>query len=447
MKKQLLYNFLLLLFLLPAKLFAQDITGVWTGLLYVDSTKQYLPYDIVISEEKGKYSGFTRIVFAHDGKTETGIRDVSIKKIGEKVIIEDDEFIESNFSIYVPKRIKKTMELTLSENDTAMQLNGKWSTPRTRVFLPASGTGSFTKKIDYKTTEIYKRLDTLKRTAKLSFTQPKLDEPAIAVVPKEIKALPAPPVTPAADPDLIIPPIDNDVAIQPLPINKNKNASIAKITAVSRQKKLQMDAISKTVIKYTPKVVAPPAPKPEPTVAVTQGKPEKKPVLIKEEKPAVVAKKAAPIEEKKPPVVIVQPVAKPAPPAAAVIVAPSITKGAAELDKRSIKSEQAVYFESDSLVLTLYDNGEVDGDTVTVVMNGNIIFSKQGLSTKANTKTIYIPKETDSVKLVMYAENLGEIPPNTGLMVVMDGEKRYDVRFSADLQSNSAIVLRRKKKE
>jgi len=80
-------------------------------------------------------------------------------------------------------------------------------------------------------------------------------------------------------------------------------------------------------------------------------------------------------------------------------------------------------------------------------MNGNIIFSKQGLSTRANTKTIQISPTADSVKLVMYAENLGEIPPNTGLLVVMDGVKRYDVRFAADLKSNAAIVLRRRKKQ
>jgi len=135
-------------------------------------------------------------------------------------------------------------------------------------------------------------------------------------------------------------------------------------------------------------------------------------------------------------------------PAPITIVAPSITQGAADLEKRTIKTEQAVYFESDSLVLTLYDNGEVDGDTVTVVMNGNVIFSKVGLNTKANSKTIHINENTpDSIKLVMYAENLGEIPPNTGLLVVRDGEKVYDVRFTADLKSNAAIILRRKKKE
>jgi hypothetical protein len=45
----------------------------------------------------------------------------------------------------------------------------------------------------------------------------------------------------------------------------------------------------------------------------------------------------------------------------------------------------------------------------------------------------------------MYAENLGRIPPNTGLLTLMDGEDRYDIRFSGDFQKNSAIILKRKR--
>jgi hypothetical protein len=49
------------------------------------------------------------------------------------------------------------------------------------------------------------------------------------------------------------------------------------------------------------------------------------------------------------------------------------------------------------------------------------------------------------VELVLFAENLGTIPPNTGLLTIRDGDDIYQVRFSADLQKNATIVLRRKK--
>jgi len=67
------------------------------------------------------------------------------------------------------------------------------------------------------------------------------------------------------------------------------------------------------------------------------------------------------------------------------------------------------------------------------------------LKVSAFKKTIYITPDMDSVQLVLFADNLGSIPPNTGLLTVRDGNQTYNVRFSADLQNNAAIVLRRKK--
>jgi hypothetical protein len=45
----------------------------------------------------------------------------------------------------------------------------------------------------------------------------------------------------------------------------------------------------------------------------------------------------------------------------------------------------------------------------------------------------------------MYAETLGTLPPNTGLLIVYDGSDRYEIRFSGDMQKSAAIVFRRKK--
>lgn len=95
--------------------------------------------------------------------------------------------------------------------------------------------------------------------------------------------------------------------------------------------------------------------------------------------------------------------------------------------------------------LTLYDNGEVDGDTVSIVMNGRVIMPKVGLSTNAVRKTIYTYEAGDSIQLIMYAETLGSLPPNTGLLIVYDGTDRYEIRFSGDMNKSSAIVFRRKR--
>jgi hypothetical protein len=434
----------------------QDVSGVWKGLLYVDSTKAYLPYEIAISDQKKNMTGYSRIIFFEKGLEESGYEELNIKWKGDQLVVEDQGFFENNFTVKVVKRIKKTLLLNLIVSDTEMVLKGKWSTNRTRYYLAATGSIELKRKIDYKQTALYKKLDTLKLVEKLSFTKPSITtSPAIAAVaPTPVVIKPVIEIAkPVEDPDIIIPSIINHPVIATINIAKKPQPSLAKVAAPSKQKKLQMDALSKTVIKYTPKtetiaIAAPVAPKPQPIVAVAPAPgPEKKtaPAAPPAPKPAVAVVKTttAPVEKKTAEIVAVA-APKPAP---QIIIAPSLTQGAAEINKRTTKSDQTFYFDRDSLLLTLYDNGEVDGDTVTVLLNGGIVFSKQGLSTVAQTKTVYIPSITDSVSLVMYAESLGEIPPNTGLMIIMDGEKRYEVRFSADLKSNAGIILRRRKQE
>lgn len=104
-----------------------------------------------------------------------------------------------------------------------------------------------------------------------------------------------------------------------------------------------------------------------------------------------------------------------------------------------------ISFSSDSLLLSLVDNGTVDGDTVSLVLNNRTILKDVALKTAPVRIKIPVPANAgDSLLLVMVAENLGALPPNTGLLTIMDGETRYDIRFEGDLQRSSAIVLRKK---
>ena len=123
-------------------------------------------------------------------------------------------------------------------------------------------------------------------------------------------------------------------------------------------------------------------------------------------------------------------------------------KPAASLvDGRISVPSETIYFKSDSLSIALYDNGEVDGDSVSVIINDEMFIEKQLLKSSAFRKTYYIPRQdSDSLLVVLYAENLGRYPPNTGLLQIKDGEEIFYVRFKADLDRNAAIVLRRKNK-
>lgn len=118
---------------------------------------------------------------------------------------------------------------------------------------------------------------------------------------------------------------------------------------------------------------------------------------------------------------------------------------AALVKERTNNAPKIVTFKSDSLVLALYDNGEVDGDTVSVLLNGEVVIAKQMLKASAFKKTIYLPAGQEESVLLLYAENLGRFPPNTGLLVIHDGEETYQLHFSADLQNNASVIFRRQK--
>ena len=101
--------------------------------------------------------------------------------------------------------------------------------------------------------------------------------------------------------------------------------------------------------------------------------------------------------------------------------------------------------ESDSVRLSFYDNGDIDGDSISVFVNSQIILTHQELAAKAFNVYLHLDSTRDVNEVSMFAENLGRIPPNTALMVLTDGKNRYEVFMSSSLTENATIRLRRKK--
>jgi hypothetical protein len=121
-----------------------------------------------------------------------------------------------------------------------------------------------------------------------------------------------------------------------------------------------------------------------------------------------------------------------------------IAKPKPRIEPRRTVKIRDLFFNSDSLVLSVVDNGTVDGDTISLVLNGTVIANKVGLTSRPFKTTIPASAFVgDSLQLIMYAESLGTIPPNTGLLIIEDGDIRHEIRFEGDLQKSSAIILRK----
>ncbi len=94
--------------------------------------------------------------------------------------------------------------------------------------------------------------------------------------------------------------------------------------------------------------------------------------------------------------------------------------------------------------IDLYDNGTVDGDIITVWVNGKIVTQHKKLSLAPITIDIKKEDLQDSTMVIMQAENLGDIPPNTALMLItVASGKRYDLNLSSTLEKQAAVVLKK----
>lgn len=157
-------------------------------------------------------------------------------------------------------------------------------------------------------------------------------------------------------------------------------------------------------------------------------------------KPVVIA----PVVE---PPVVGPPVAK-APAVAKATPAPAIQKKAEPARTATIDelftTRQKVFtkeipVEGDSIQLHFYDNAEVDGDSITIYLNNKMIFTHVRLTANPYVITLPVKDLATTNELVMVAENLGSIPPNTALMIAMVGGKRYEAYLESTEGSSSLI--------
>jgi hypothetical protein len=101
--------------------------------------------------------------------------------------------------------------------------------------------------------------------------------------------------------------------------------------------------------------------------------------------------------------------------------------------------------EAGEIKIELYDNGEIDGDTVSIYHNNTLIRSHMRLSQEPISVTIAVSPSQPHHEIIMVAENLGSIPPNTSIMIITTASSRYEVFISSSEQKNAKVVFDLKK--
>lgn len=183
-----------------------------------------------------------------------------------------------------------------------------------------------------------------------------------------------------------------------------------------------------------PTVQAKPVPKPAPKSTTTALKPPVKKVTPPVAKTTPAKTQTPPPPKQQTPVHTEAPVVVTKRPDPVVIPAQT----------RNRENATAKIFEvqNQEILVKLYDNGEVDGDTISVYLDNKLVLSHKGLSTNAIELRVKLDPSSPEHTLVMVAENMGRIPPNTSLMIVWDGDKRYEAQITSTENKNAMVRFR-----
>lgn len=485
------FSLTVLVLLSPLYFFAQSLTGLWTGSLSNDSNsvRKEQSFEIALTEYKGKVYGYSRSEFIVNDTLYYIMKRVKGTIEGDICEVTDDEIISYNFRGKLDKGIKVTSTFRRNQNDSTWYLEGSWKTNATKKYYAVTGKVNLAEEKDLSASKIFPHLEELNLANNVAFYKERTETEPIVKIIKPEKAEPSFATNNLSDqktdlaiakqPDLKQAKADDDI-IESVVAAKQNDVDLKKPVESLTKTETKELGLSNTEIKTrSPQqkqanAIIPPK---ETTIAkldqpnTTTEKPSftrqpdpvtKKPVQkntnsasvnnnpaitksattdkqVTTENSTAVTKPVA-VDKKETAVTLPKEESKPDVPK------PDITVKAAVVEGRKSEFSQEVFFSGDSLLLSIYDNGEIDGDTVSIYMNGEILLAKQGLKSTAIKKTIYLPPgKDDEFTLVLFAENLGKYPPNTGLLVVKDGNDIYNLRFSSDFNKSSGIVFRRKK--
>ncbi len=108
---------------------------------------------------------------------------------------------------------------------------------------------------------------------------------------------------------------------------------------------------------------------------------------------------------------------------------------------RENKLVSKITVNSPHISFDLYDNGTIDNDSIMVYDNKVQILANQRLSYKATHFELDFSKEVTEHEIIIVAQNLGSVPPNTALMILKEGKSRKEYFITSTLQTNAMLII------
>jgi hypothetical protein len=404
---------------------AQKVAGVYKGYMEVDSPKNTINFELTLKEKKGKLFGYCYRLFVLRDTLYYNLLKVNARINGDVLIVEDEYSVSNNFENNT-RGIKTVFFFNLKDiQDTSTVLPGKWNTSAWRNYKSLTGAVNVIREKDYLNTQLYKRLADKKLDQDMAFEETNVDKSDIAIKNNKDKSK-------NEKLDVVVKnePTPNKEDKEKTRIkeqdNKNKTInpesdSLKNKSAIAKQEKKENKKTNKTTLdnnkttKLNTDTIASTVVKSSITDSLSIQQSELSLIQNKDTLKRDYADVRQTINQAKTQTIETKRVSEPV---------------------------QTLSVFEDSITIALYDNGEIDGDTVSVFVDNKLLLNKIGLGAKAQKFTINVPVG-QIVQISLFAETLGTIPPNTGLMVVYSGDQRYQVFFTSTLEKSASVLFRR----
>ncbi|NML23749.1 hypothetical protein HHL16_22905 [Pseudoflavitalea sp. G-6-1-2] len=365
---------------------AQDLTGIWRGSFksenarYLEALGEDSRYkiELQVDQTNKAFSGVTYSYLTTVFYGKATCRG-TVNPNTKKVFLEELKIVEVRMSGQSSACVM-TYFLQYSKIGDEEFLEGSYTSVNNRDSSSCGRGTVFLRKVV--TSDFYKEPFLVKKEAQKAATATK---PAPA---------PANPTTGTAKTTT---PLAKNPTANPKPGTGNKTTTPAKPGTPNKTN------TAKTNTPQKPVTPPPPAKTPDPKPVVVDTKPVEPPKKI-EVKPVIVTPKVLATRDNE--------------------LVKTITTGARKI------------------TVNIYDNGAIDNDTISVYLDKKLVLSKKRLTDRALSIEFELNEDDAVHELVMVAENLGEIPPNTSLMVVNAGGKYYEVRITSTEQKNAVVVFK-----
>ncbi|MCC6727691.1 MAG: hypothetical protein IT258_24510 [Saprospiraceae bacterium] len=107
---------------------------------------------------------------------------------------------------------------------------------------------------------------------------------------------------------------------------------------------------------------------------------------------------------------------------------------------REVDVERVLEVRSKTIRIRVWDNGTVDGDVLSLFLNGEQIVKNYRVTRQKHETIVKLDKPTNFI--ILHALNLGSISPNTVAVSVDDGFEEQVVIISSNLDKSGAIMIK-----